>query len=144
MSPVFDEFSNFTNSRGQHPRIVIGSILPFDVEKNEAYQSLINHHTMTRPPNTLDYLSNTWNPWLADQAAQRGFTYLDNFAAVQQIPNWKGTLLNQSDGLHLSAAGADWVASRFVSVLVPEPSTIALVGTAVIGLLAWSLRRRKV
>lgn len=136
LSPVFDDFANFTNSQGQHPEVVIGSILPFDVAKNEAYW-----YPMVHEYNVFDKIVE-WNTWLQQQAAQHGFVYLDNFSAIQQVPDWTTTLLGD-DGLHFTIQGEQWVASQFANAtLVPEPSTIALLSISAFGLLTWAWQRK--
>jgi lysophospholipase L1-like esterase len=124
IAPVFDNFASFTNSHVEHPHVIIGSVLPFDVDKTEGYLSAVRGYPVAYPPGTIDFLGNTWNPWLASKSLQHGFTYIDNFTALQQVPDWKNTMMDPNDGLHLSVAGCQWIASRFVSAIaVPTPST---------------------
>ncbi|MCC6123694.1 MAG: PEP-CTERM sorting domain-containing protein [Pirellulales bacterium] len=134
---VFESFANFTNSRGERPKVVVGSVLPFDIAKNNAYWS------MARPFDPMDWLDNKWNAWLEREADRYGFTYVDNFSAIQQVPDWKTSLMAAHDGLHLSERGSQWVASQFAAAAaVPEPSTLALLVLGAIGLLAYGGLRR--
>jgi lysophospholipase L1-like esterase len=133
---VFESFANFTNSRGERPNVVVGSVLPFDVAKNHACWS------MTRPFDPLDWIDNKWNVWLEQESARYDFTYVDNFSAIQQVPGWNTTLMAANDGLHLSESGSQWIASQFAAAVVPEPSALALLVLGAIGLLAYGRLRR--
>jgi lysophospholipase L1-like esterase len=141
LGPEFDSFANFTNSRGQHPKVIIGSILPYDVERNEAYWT-----KKTGSPNyvhrypVIDTIA-LWDGWLQQQSQQHGFQYLDNFSSIQQVPDWKSTLFGE-DGLHLSDQGSQWVATQFAdAAAVPEPSSLAILVGGGLGLFCWIWRR---
>jgi lysophospholipase L1-like esterase len=143
LTPVFDNYANFTNSQGQHPKVVIGSILPFDCAINEAYWTQVYGKPMSRGYDVMAVIA-TWNAWLKQQAEQHGFVYLDNYAAIQQVPDWNTTLMGP-DGLHLTDQGSQWVASQFASaILVPEPSVMVLLGMSASGLFAWARRQNRI
>lgn len=140
LGPVFDEFAKFKNSKGQTPKVIIGSILPFDVEKNNAYWTTTLGYPMERQFDVTAELTQ-WNAWLQQEALQHNLTYLDNFTEIQQVPDWKTTLMAPHDGLHLSPQGSSWIASQFANAaVVPEPSTLVLLLTAAGG---WFLWRRR-
>ena len=103
IGPAFDELASFTNSQGQHPKVVIGSILPFDVAKNEAYWTQYYGMPFVRQFDVLSTIG-SWDAWLKQEANQHGFTYLDNFSLIQQVPDWQDTLLGV-DGLPLFRCG---------------------------------------
>jgi lysophospholipase L1-like esterase len=143
ISTVFDSFANFSNSKGQHPKVIIGSILPFDCNKNEAYWTQVSGSPMLRQFDALDTVVH-WNSWLQQQSQQHGFEYLDNFSSIQQIPDWNTSLLAEHDGLHLSERGSQWVASQFANAtIVPEPSSIILLMAGAFGFFAWGWRRNR-
>lgn len=130
IGPVFSQFANFTNSRGQHPIVLVGSILPFDMEKSQAY------HGTTGNSGALDRIENWYNPWLRDQAEFYGFTYVDMWTAIQQDPDWKTKYMASHDGLHLSSQGSQWVATQFAQA-VPEPSSLHLLAIVVGAFAFW-------
>ena len=57
-------------------------------------------------------LADLYNPWLRQQAADRGFFLLDLWSEIQALPDWE---LLYSDGFHLHAqnhAGFKWMADQ--------------------------------
>ena len=122
--PVFDAFGSFVNSRGNNPRVLVMTLLP-----------ILNR------PEANDRVDNQYNPWLEQQATQRGFELLDVNAAIQTLPNWQGYY---SDNVHLwtevdgqSAAGYWWLAEQIIepaggTLVLPEPSTGLLLVLALV------------
>jgi lysophospholipase L1-like esterase len=140
VTSVFDNFANITNSQGLHPKVIIGSILPYNVAVEEAYLTNTYHTPYVHQFNVMENLA-AWNAWLHQKADQYGFDYLDNFTAMQQISNWDTTLIG-IDGLHPTDDGVNWIASRYAgATVVPEPSTLFLLGMGLIGLLSWQKRK---
>jgi lysophospholipase L1-like esterase len=126
LGPIFSQLSTFTNGRGEHPNVLIGSIPP-----TASYAS------------TNDRIQNLYNPWLQQQAALNHATYVDTWTAMQADPDWK-TKYKAADGIHFSNDGVYWIATQFANAAtVPEPSSIALLATCIIGVLAYRCSKRK-
>ena len=122
IGPVFNQFAGFTNSRGRHPTVFVASVLPFDLEKNQA------RWNTTSNSGALDRIENWYNPWLRDRAALHGFTYVDAWTAIQQDADWKAKYMAADDGLHLSSQGSLWVATQFAQSL-SGPFAVVWTGT---------------
>jgi lysophospholipase L1-like esterase len=122
--PEFDKFAAFTNSKGVHPKFIIGSIVLHDVAKQEAYLSQQFGYPVAHDFDVPTKIAE-WNSWLQQEAASHGFQYLDNFDAMQQVPDWKNQFFGV-DGLHFNDQGNMWMATQFASVVVSEPSSLVL------------------
>jgi hypothetical protein len=120
MTSTLDVFAAMTNSHGVHPRILMTSILPFDLAANQAYWGSGNQLGAN------DRIRDFYNPWLAAATAGRGLEYVDLWSGIEAIPNWQGTLM-AADGLHPNAAGDAWIADRLAAAIaVPEPAMAAI------------------
>lgn len=126
ISGVFTRFQAAVNTSGEHPRVIVSTIIPITLEGKEAANQRIDEW---------------YNPWLASAADAFGFTLLDVNSRIQQLPDWTSLY---SDGVHLHAngdAGCIWMADEFAAVIAaPEPGILGLL-TA--GFTAMCARRRR-
>jgi lysophospholipase L1-like esterase len=136
---VMDRLLTGTNSKGRSPVVLVSTVLPLDLEKNQAFWDT------TSNSGALQRIEGWYNPFIKTLADKPNVTVIDNWTAIQQVPDWRSELLSV-DGLHLSAAGDQWLAEQFAdgltAVVVPEPAagTLALALLLAIG---WRLRRAR-
>jgi hypothetical protein len=94
----------------------------------------------------LSYAAATWNNWAVDYViGDSNYTFSLNGNSVS-MPVWQVGSLSYMD-IHNGTSGSYYL-SGFDNVLVsnvtiPEPSSIALLATGVIGLLAYAWRKRR-
>lgn len=110
MAVVFDSLDGWTNSRGRTPCIMLSSLLL---------------QLTDRAPIVNPLVEGSFNPWMVDQAADRGYLYLDALTFITSQPDWQllysddgvtvgtGIHLWAQSGLGYSLLGTDW-ASRYV------------------------------
>lgn len=108
IAAVFEVFGTAVNSAGRRPIVVVAAPIP------------IPGH-----PAADVLLRDTFNPWLARQAGDRGFAHLDLHAGIQQLPHWQ---IYYNDGVHLWALGgtgyqwmAETVRDRVLAALAGDP-----------------------
>jgi lysophospholipase L1-like esterase len=118
---ILDEFTSFTNGRGQHPNVILSNLLPT---------------TDPAPTGLNPRIDTLYNPWLEQEAAARGLTFIDANTLI--VEESGGQSPYHPDGLHLTGDGYSWLADTYAS-LVPEPSGMLAVA-ALAGLV---LRRRR-
>jgi lysophospholipase L1-like esterase len=134
LDPVFAQWHSYTNSRGEHPKVIIATVLPFDEAENAAF---LGSDWFTGANNRIA----TWyRPWLISESQKYGFTLVDTWSDIQKDPNWVTDLIGP-DGLHPNTAGSTWLANEFAAAAVPEPGSMAIALLAMSGGL---LRRRRV
>lgn len=114
MSGILDRFDAMTNSRGQNPYVLLGTIPPMDPVRNLAYTGYAS------ATGCNDRIEDWYNPWIREAAAARGYALIDLWALINADP---ANLLGP-DGLHFNSAGSLAVAGAFAAA-VPEPRLLA-------------------
>ena len=123
---AFDIFDGATNSEGRSSAVIVSTILP-----------IVPHESNSRVDEQNLVISALLNPWLKDQAAERGFFLKDMNALIQSQNNWQDFY---SDSAHLwanDAAGYEWMGREFadtVATAIPEPISLSLLVMGGLGL----------
>ena len=108
ISDVFDTFGAAVNSRGRSPLVIVSAVLPVLYGQDDATARIAN--------TLIDYC---YNPWLARQARDRGFIFVDVNTAIRRLDNWQDLY---SDNVHLSGVdgwgtGYTWLARHYREVI---------------------------
>jgi hypothetical protein len=119
---IFDHWKNVSH-------VIVASVLP--QSSGTYYNNLIDSQ---------------YNPFLKQTAADYGFEYLDVNSMLKSLPNWESYYANST---HLNSnPGCSWLAVTMGNAIkadlntVPEPSAIALLLSASLGVLIYRQRMR--
>ena len=114
---AFDAFASYINGRGQSPVVIVMNLIPMITDRESEYEPWITDH---------------FNPWIAQQAADRGFVHIDMWDLIASQPDWRDLY---SDGIHLWGkfeegeylrTGQWLMAEAIRDELVPEPSALTV------------------
>ena len=129
---TFNQFKAFVNSRGNHPRVIVGVPTP-----------ILSDTPGDKYDEASGRLETLYNPWLRATVPAYGFQLLDLNLMIQQQTEWQDLY---RDHVHFTGVGFDWIAQQFhdatvvAASAIPEPTAIVLMSMAAV--CVGTLRRR--
>jgi hypothetical protein len=140
---VFNTADGWTNFQTYIPKI-------FDHWKNGPKVIVASIMPQIYIPANNQQLNDLYNPFLKQQAALFGFSFLDTNALIQENANWESYYA--TDGIHPNPLiGAPWIAKTVCDAVkadilltnVPEPASLSILATGALCMLGYLWRRKR-